>query len=41
MERDLVNAIHGLAVDLSRSCVKELRALRADAARIWHARWRP
>merc|ERR1712091_135924 len=27
MEPDLVNAIHGLAVDLSRSCVKELRAL--------------
>ena len=27
MEPDLVNAIQGLAVDLSRSCVKELRAL--------------
>ena len=33
MEPDLVNAIHGLAVDLSRSCVKELRALDASTQR--------
>ena len=33
LEPHLVNAIQGLAVDLSRSCVKELRALDASTQR--------